>query len=172
MTLTLINHEKERLDIQYPYVDYTYWSGLPCDLCDNTICKILDKIIVEIDVRREYYGRKVIGTDWPKYWRKLSNYLYYLLKINNQLTYNKYVDKIISRHYNNIAYEQWIANYSNTEISTKRIRRKSKKKLRDIISTDMFTGNTVILTRSNNINKLNRTYAVPLEHMKYSFKKK
>lgn len=178
MILTLIGHEQERLDIYYPYVDYSYWSRLPDYLCDDWIVKILDQFIEDLDCRREYSGRRIIGTEWPKYQTRLSNYLYLLLKINNQLIYNEYVDKIISLHYNNLAFEHEYPCNADITSTNKRKRKAHKQKALRIISTDMFDGNTVDITGSvdtHNIvkkKKKTRNVGVPMELMTYSFKKK
>lgn len=165
MILTLTNNKF--IELLYPFIDYYIWGGLKDCKNDNDVVDELNGIIKELDCRKEYDGKRILMTEWPKYKIRLSFYYYYILKLKNQFLYNKYIDKLIEIHSNNVDYEN---NFPYIVESKKKSKRKAAIKRRKIISKDLFSDNMMDITNDNNIKPL-ESY-VPLDHMTYSFKKK
>lgn len=183
----LVNTE-DVLKIERPFVDYTEWIYLSYK---ETI-PALDDLLKDLDCTREYNCGRPMMTTILNYNNKLSEYYYYLLRLDNYILYNEYVDKLIDRHVQNIIfeYEYPIA----PKIKSKPKRNSKKRTIPNTFikqkSIDMFTGKEVyyydnIKTgehyESNNPDlitkikkrkdKVKRT-GVPIEAMTFSFKKK
>lgn len=201
--LSLIYHNPistsdDVLNIDYPNIDYMDFKRTYEYNTDNDICKILDNIIKDLNCTIEYsYGRPMMTTNF-NYKTHMSNYYRYLLKLTNQLLYNKYIDKIIQRHIDNIVFE-----YEHPYIHPIKNKKESKKKnlppntyIRRI-THDMFTGEEVysyynpctkdeinssnpnLLAELNTPKKKERkksikikSAGVPISAMTFSFKKK
>ena len=180
------------LKLEYPNVDYEFWKRTKEFKNDIDLCKILDDILKNIDCRKEFNGCRMCMTTYPMYKIIISKYYYYLIKINNQELYNKYLDKLINLHNINVIFE-----YCNPiKKETKKIKTKSKlppNKYYRYLTHDLFTNEEIYLyinprtnheVRSNNPNlleelnskkkkvKQTKIASIPLTAMTFSFKKK
>ena len=180
------------LKLEYPNVDYEFWKRTKEFKNDIDLCKILDDILKNIDCRKEFNGCRMCMTTYPMYKIIISKYYYYLIKINNQELYNKYLDKLINLHNINVIFE-----YCNPiKKETKEIKTKSKlppNKYYRYLTHDLFTNEEIYLyinprtnheVRSNNPNlleelnskkkkvKQTKVANIPLTAMTFSFKKK
>lgn len=180
------------LKLEYPNVDYEFWKRTKEFKNDIDLCKILDDILKNIDCRKEFNGCRMCMTTYPMYNIMVSKYYYYLIKINNQELYNKYLDKLINLHNINVIFE-----YCNPiKKETKEIKTKSKlppNKYYRYLTHDLFTNEEIYLyinprtnheVRSNNPNlleelnskkkkvKQTKVASIPLTAMTFSFKKK
>lgn len=180
------------LKLEYPNVDYEFWKRTKEFKNDIDLCKILDDILKNIDCRKEFNGCRMCMTTYPMYKIIISKYYYYLIKINNQELYNKYLDKLINLHNINVIFE-----YCNPiKKETKEIKTKPKlppNKYYRYLTHDLFTNEEIYLyinprtnheVRSNNPNlleelnskkkkvKQTKIASIPLTAMTFSFKKK
>lgn len=185
------------LNINYPDIDYMKFKRTYDYNTDDDICKILDNFIKDLNCTIEYScGRPMMTTNF-NYKVYMSNYYRYLLKLTNQLLYNKYIDKLIQRHIDNIIFE-----YEHPYIPTTKNKIKSKKKkLPNVyvrrITHDIFTNKEVYNyynpCTKDEINSFNpdllielnapkkkeckksikvKSVGVPISAMTFSFKKK
>lgn len=197
-----INNNEEELIVKYPNVDYIFWRSIISYNNDNDIANILNSLLKELDCTREYSCGRPCMTKQFNYSDNIYKYYYYLIKFNNQLLYNNYVDKLIKRHIDNIVFE-----YENPYIP-KSIKSKANKrnklapnKFERLVTRDIFNGETIYVyenirtkeriesTNPNLLEELNnpkkkkvvkdkkvkidiRKGAVPISAMTFSFKKK
>lgn len=198
MTVKWINpltNEEDVLIVERPFVDVIYWYHVIDCRNDTEICTVLNNILKELDCTREYSCGRPMMTYLSNYKITISNYYYYLLKLNNQFLYNNYINYLINRHIKNILFE-YEHPYSPTKIVKKK--RNSKKRIIEDKfikqeTIDMFTGNkkyfyinakTGEQFESSNPNlvdelkqrkkkeKVSKRGAVPISAMTFSFKKK
>lgn len=196
MTIEVTYHNykinnKDILKIEYPDINYNTWKRTKEYNNDYDLCKILDSFLKDIDCTREFNGCRLCMTTYPIYKMIMSKYYYYLIKINNQFIYNKYLDKLINLHNYNIIYE-----YTNPINIKNKIEKKNKKqppnKYYKYITHDLFTNEEIYLyinpktnheVRSTNPNlleelnspkkkiKQTKIDSIPLSAMTFSFKK-
>lgn len=198
LNITFINpitNIKDNFCIQYPYVDYFYWKYIKNTKFDKDIIEILEDILINLDCTKEIDCGRICTTNMPRYKNYLSDYYYYIIKFSNQLLYNKYIDKLIKRHIDNIIFE-----YNNPIIINNKQKVKRKRKIKneyikntfkDLFSNDIkylyanpFTKDEIISDDPNLLNILNnkkdnkknnkkkiKSVGVPIELMTFSFKK-
>lgn len=186
--------ETINFQVNYPNVDYGFYKGIKEFYTDEDICYILDNLILDLDCTREISCGRVLMTNYPIYHNRLSNYNFYLLKIQNQFVYNKYLDKLIKRHLDNLIFEYLnpltkpvIDKHSTKSINKKKVPNKFIKQ----ITNDLYTGEEiyiyenyhtgeVIKSKNPNLldelnnkpkkkNKKVKTVGVPLDLMTFSF---
>lgn len=183
------------LEVQYPIIDCGKFKRLHDYNNDNDLIKILDNILKDLDCTKEYNGVRFRTTTYPIYSMFLSDYYFYINKITNQFIYNKYIDKLIKRHIDNIVFE-----YNNPYIVNTKSNKKKKKsppnKFVKYTTKDMFTNKPKYVycnyktdeqVESDNpdlLDKLNskiskrkqnnkrKQIGVPLNAMTFNFKKK
>lgn len=195
--ITKLKFPNNKVCITRPYVDYYYWiSSVNCKN-DNDIKNTLDDILNNLDCKRIYNCGRPMMTTYPIYLKLISDYVYYLLKFENQILYNEYHKKLEDFHNCNVEFENL------NPIETKPIRTprscKDRKKIPPNIfvrkqSTDLFTGEVVyfyenlrtkecikstnpdLLDELNKIKKKDKSkdksIGVPITSMTFSFKKK
>lgn len=194
-----ITNQIDNLDIKDLKLDYFNWKSIINCKTDNDIINVLNTKLKELDCTKEYsYGRTMMVNSFI-YDTTMSNYYYYLIKLNNQFLYNIYVNKLINRHIKNIIFEY---NYPYIENKNKN-QNKIKKKKRPInkfvkyVTFDMFTNKEIFvyenpftkeIIESDNPNLLDELNApkkkerkksikikeigVPISAMTFNFKKK
>lgn len=204
MTLKLIFHnpiinEEDCIEINYPIVDYIKFKRIyDYNNGDSDLIQILNNILNSLDCTVEYNGVRLRTTTYPIYNTFLSDYYFYLSKLDNQFVYNEYIDKLIKRHIDNIIFE-----HDNPYIisNNKKINNKRKKtppnKFVKYVTKDIFTNKTkyvycnyktdeqIISDDSNMLDKLNsaknkkkkksikvKQSGIPISAMTFSFKKK
>lgn len=152
---------------------------------DDIIYILNDLLYTDLNVAKE---KTAYNTQSFTYDNKLSIYYFYLIKLNNQITYNNYIDKLIKIHCNNLEFE---ANNIHTEqnIIIKHKRNKTvKNKYIKHTTKDLITGQTMyhygnerlgkeIISSNPNLsdtlnNKTHRRAGVPMSAMTFSFKRK
>lgn len=185
-----------QLQINYPNIDFLEWKYYNNGLKD--IYAELNYILKSIDLKRLYNDKRLKKNNDYKlngyfYNKSLEQYYWYLLHIDNVFIYNKYLDKLIKLHKQNIEYTNIIENEVNTKLNTtkKTVNKKAKPKNQYYKETkvDMFTGNERytyynpvtkdefesdnpdLLDELNSKPKKSKTKneGVPLSHMTYSF---
>ena len=194
-----ISASDDVLNVDYPDIDYIEFKRTYEYNTDDDICKILNNIIKDLNCTIEYsYGRPMMTTNF-NYKARMSDYYRYLLKLVNQLLYNKYIDKLIQRHIDNITFE-----YEHPYIPSTKNRKESKKKKKlppnnyvRYVTHDMFTGeiiyhyinartgDTIKSSNPDLLAELNvpkkkerkksikiKSAGVPISAMTFSFKKK
>lgn len=124
----------QTLSIDYPKIDYGKWRSYNIE-SNYDINRTLDDLLVELDCTKEYSSGRPMMTTFPIYKSRLSDYLYWLLKIEDQELYNIYLELLIIRHIDNLYFE-----YEHPYI--KLSKSKSSKKLGWVrqITADIFTG--------------------------------
>lgn len=149
MIVSPIVVDEFNLIIDYPEVSYVDWKYFNKELKDvycamDTILKCID--IERKDNMRKNYKGLVITTDTFIYKNYLRHYYWYLLHLDNPIEYNKYLDKLIIQHKNNLNYES-IKNASKETVqkrqkdnNPKKYKPKNKYYLEERI--DMFTNET------------------------------
>lgn len=198
MTVKWINpftQTEDVLHIERPKVDANYWYSSNNCRTDADVIAILEDILHRLDCTREYDCGRPMMTTFLIYKSAMNNYYYYLLKLNNQITYNKYLDVLIDRHVQNILFEYA---HPYTPIKVGKKKRNSKKrtipnKFVKQKTIDMFTGEEIYVYtnsktgeeyQSSNPNLINelkqrkkkekapKRGAVPISAMTFDFKKK
>lgn len=180
-----IKNEEDTLNICYPEITPFVYKRIREVKCDNDIINILNNLLyTDINVAKE---KVAYNTKSFTYDNKLSVYYFYLIKLNNQIIYNDYIDKLIKVHINNLEYEASV-NQINQDIIVKHKRNKNvTNKYIKHITKDLITGKTVyhynnerlgkeIISDnpnlSNSLNKRTRRAGVPISSMTFNFKKK
>jgi len=186
------------LIIKYPDVNYSYWKMLKPYSNDDELTRIITRIGEDLDIAREWDGKRLWGTNHMMYNYDVSLYYYYLLHIEDQELYNFYFDCLITRHRDNVQFE--LDNPILEEAIIEKSKAVAKKTLPNKfirqVTTDMFTneeiyiysnsktGETITSTDPNKLDELNskpkkekkvkqsKVVSVPMEAMKFSFKKK
>lgn len=194
-----ITDEKDCIDIEYPSLDYTKFKRLHEYNTDEDITQILENILKSLDCTIEYDGIRFRTTSYPIYSMFLSEYYFYVSKIINQFVYNKYIDKLIKRHINNIVFEYenpCVIKDNKSKNNTKRKKSPPNKFVKYTIK-DVFTNKTKYVycnyktdeqiesdnpdlldklnsAKKKNVKKHNRNkqIGVPLSAMTFNFKKK
>lgn len=136
-------------------------------------------------------------TTYFNYNSVISDYFYYLYKLNNQLLYNKYINKFIDRHIENIVFEY---EHPYLDKSAKKVTKRKKtpaNKFIRYVTFDIFTNKKIYVyenlytkeqIKSDNPNLLEelnvpkkkerkksistKKVGVPISAMTFNFKKK
>lgn len=194
-----INNQQENLNLDYPTIDYMTFKRIHDYNSDFDLIKILNNILKDLDCTIEYDCGRLRMTVYPIYHMTLSEYYFYLSRITNQFVYNKYIDKVIKRHIDNLIFE-----YENPyvpSIKKKKATTKKKKlppnKFVKYVTNDLFTNEEKYIyinhrtnqeiesTNPNMLDELNapkkkkrknsikiKQVGVPMSAMTFSFKKK
>lgn len=185
-----------KLDIEYPNIDYMYFKNIEEYHDDKDLTNILEDIITDLDCTREISCGRILMTTYPMYNIKLSNYYFYLIKLQDQILYNTYLDRLINRHIDNLIFEY---EHPMKQIIIKpSIKTKKKDKIPNKfvkqITNDLFTGEEIYIyenfktgeiIESKNpdlLDELNapkkkkkpikiKTIRVPMEAMTFNFNK-
>lgn len=190
-----ITDDTNCLEVQYPIIDYGKFKRLHEYNSDNDLIKILDNILKDLDCTKEYNGVRFRTTSYPIYSMFLSDYYFYVNKITNQFIYNKYIDKLIKRHIDNIIFEHDNPYIVNTKTNKKK-KKSPPNKFVKYTTKDMFTNKSKYIycnyktdeqvesDNPNLLDKLNskiskrkqnnkrKQIGVPLNAMTFNFKKK
>ena len=135
------------LNFIYPDIDYGYYKNIKEYHNDEDLCGILDNMVFDLDCTREISCGRILMTHYPMYQTKLNNYYFYLVKLQNQILYNKYLDKVINRHIDNLIFEYYnpikqITTKANVKAKKKNI--KSNKFIKQI-TNDLYTGEEIYI---------------------------
>lgn len=144
-----ITDKQENLILDYPDIDYFYWRTHDYGDDDSIVSK-LDNILEELDCTREYNDSRICMTNYGIYRFLLRDYIYYLTKLQNQFTYNEYIDKVIARHIDNLIYE-----YKHPVIKSKLVKKTRR--------------NTRKNTKSNTWVRIGSTADMYDGHIEYAF---
>lgn len=187
-----ITNEHSRLVISYPTIDYNEWKHNPKYSSDKDITDILDKYLLYMDCTKEYECGRPMMTTFPIYSIYASYYYYFIIKLVNQFTYNKYIDKLIKRHIDNIIFEHEHPYIAKVKKPQRKPKHNKPNKFFRQTTIDMFTGEKIyyydnpktgehIESKDGNkldelnmktINKAIKKSTVPLSSMTFSFKTK
>lgn len=188
------------LKVEYPEIGYIDWKYYNTGLKDirlemNTILRLIN--LKHLYTSRKNYKGAVMTINSYSYNNYMKSYYWYLLHIYDPFEYNKWLDKLIKLHINNIEFCEHLE-YVNNIVSDKS-KHATKKKIKQInkwykeTKIDMFTNQEVYtyynpVTKeeftSDNPNELDRLnpkpdnrgkkrkvieQGVPLEHMTFNF---
>lgn len=144
-----ISSRDEVLVIYYPNVDYGYYLQNMNITDDVVLCVTLDDCLSNLRCDKVVNGVQVFSTKYPNYSINLSRYYFYLSKLRDYVLYNKYVDKLINQHIDNIKFETEF--HSNNVINklTKKKHKTRKNKFSKLITKDLFTGEDVYVYHNN-----------------------
>lgn len=199
MYVSPINNQQEELKLEYPSIDYMKFKSIYEYNNDFDLINILDKILKKLDCTIEYSCGRTCVTTFPIYNMTLSEYYFYLIRINNQFIYNNYIDKLIKRHIDNLIFEYehpYIPPTNKKKVTSKKKKLPPNQFFKQV-THDLFTNKeTYIYTNprtkeeinSDNPNLLDELNApkkrerkssikikrggVPISAMTFSFKKK
>lgn len=191
-----ITNQTNNININYPNVDYIYWKSVIDCKTDKDVIKVLEDKLNNLDCTKEYDCGRPMMTTYFNYNSVISDYFYYLYKLNNQLLYNEYINKFINRHIENIVFEY---EHPYLDKSTKKVTKRKKtpaNKFIKYVTFDIFTNEKIYVyenlytkeqIKSNNPNLLeelnapkkkerkkvikNKHVGVPIEAMTFSFKR-
>lgn len=177
------------LTINYPEINAIEWRY--CDINDwseNNIISTLDIILNnDLNCKEVYNNKQIRNTTSMNYKKSQSWYWWYLLKINNQLLYNKYIDKLIEKHIDNLIFEDKFNKKETIDFIKPKRKIKKKNEFKQYISRDIFdnsinyiyindkTGEQIISKNKELLNKLNKSKKInktkkqelPLEFMTF-----
>lgn len=185
-----ITNIEDTLCLEYPIVEYSKWRNYNQIGQYDIISSMINYNISEINCCRIYNSGRPMMINYSMYKIRLSDIYYWLLKLNNQIEYNNFINIIINRHIENIIFEH------NNPIIEKTIKSKSKPKQNKIDwikqeSIDLFTnepryiyqnivtGETINSSDPNKLKELNNkkitkiksfSKNVDVSNMTYSFK--
>lgn len=191
-----ITNDDDKIILKYPQIDYFTFKQIKNYNNDNDIIIILNNILKDLDCTIEYPCGRLHSINYPNYNYNLSRYYFYIIKLTNQFIYNKYINKLIELHINNIIYE-----FKNPIINKQKDKSKckSKKIINKFIKAktyDLFTNKEIYVyinnytkeeiksedpnlleklnskhkNNKNNRNNKHKT-GVPIEYMTFSFNK-
>lgn len=192
-----ITNQTNTININYPNVDYIYWRSVIDCKTDKDVIKVLEDKLNNLDCTKEYDCGRLMMTTYFNYNSVISDYFYYLYKLNNQLLYNEYINKFIDRHIENIIFEY---EHPYLDKSAKKVTKRKKKpanKFIRYVTFDIFTNEKIYVyenlytkeqIKSDNPNLLEELNApkkkeckksisakkvgVPISAMTFNFKKK
>lgn len=153
---------------------------------DDDIIKILnDLLYTDLNVAKE---KVAYNTKSFTYDNKLSIYYFYLVKVNNQIIYNNYIDKLIKVHINNLEFENNNIHINQNIVVKHKRNKNTKNKYIKHTTKDLITGEITyhygndrlgkeIISTNPNLsdnlnNKQHRRAGVPISAMTFSFKRK
>lgn len=144
ITIDYIN-PKDNITYGFPIKDldisYNTFKTIQEFNSDSDICKILNSFLNDLDCTREIKGQRVCMTSYPMYYYRCQQYIWYMKHFTNQILYNKYLDKLIERHQNNIYFE-----YVNPFIpftNKKKTKEKVPNKFFKTVTKNIFTNEII-----------------------------
>lgn len=192
-----ITNQTNTINIDYPDVDYIYWRSVVDCKTDKDVIKVLEDKLNTLDCTKEYDCGRPMMTTYFNYNSVISDYFYYLYKLNNQLLYNEYINKFIDRHIENIVFEYEHPYLDKSAKKVTKRKKKSTNKFIRYVTFDIFTNEKIYVyenlytkeqIKSNNPNLLEKLNApkkkerkksvstkkvgVPISAMTFNFKKK
>lgn len=199
MTLNLIylnpvNNINETLVCNYPNIDNSKYNTYIDKINNYDINYLIKEEIKNLSYKNPIYPTNIKCYDTYFYSKSLSNFYFYLLKINNPIIYNKYIDDVIKTHIENIVYYDNLEKENKSKLVNKVL--KSKKKVpkgfvkeysRNVFTGEYIyiyknykTGETIESDNPNLLDELNKpkvkvkskVVSVSLDAMTFSFSKK
>ena len=143
---TDVNDDKTiNVNIDIPNINYFDWQRFTDCRTDEDIIVVLNDYLKKLDCTIEYSSGRPMMTTHPMYETYKGMFYYYLLKLNNQLLYNHYINKLCQREYNNIIFE--LENPYKVKQEKSKTKTKTKKtipnKFVKAVTKDLFTGEEV-----------------------------
>lgn len=123
----------------------TQWISYYSKLERYGIIGYLDELLWDLDCSRLYKGQQIITTDCFAYKDLIEHFYRTHAKLTNYIIANKYYEKLIKLHEDNIDFEKAFNN-TYVEEKPKKVRPKTPKIKNEFIkheTTDMFTGETL-----------------------------
>lgn len=148
MTITWTDHKENksiRIDIDLPNLNYFDWQRLTDCRTDEDIVFVLNDYLKKLDCTIEYPSGRPMMTTYPMYTVYKEMFYYYLLKLKNQIIYNKYLIKLCKKEFDNIMFE--IEHPYKQKVQNNKTKTKTKKtipnKFVKAVTKDLFTGEEV-----------------------------
>ena len=133
------NEESLVLDIDSLYYDYATFINELGILYIGDIYKELDSILIDLDCTRIFKSGRPMMIQYSQYRVNIIKFIKLLNKIPGYSIYNKYIDKLINRHIENILFE-----FNNPIVKKKPTNSKKQKskpnKWIKAVTNDIFTG--------------------------------
>lgn len=136
-----ITNKEDILEINIDNIinNYSNWLLFLTDL-ETDLFKKLYNILYDLNCTIEYKSGRPMMTSYPRYKTLIEEYCKFLNRIDNYIIYNKFYDKLIDRHINNLIFE-----YENPIIKNKSNNKNKKSKCKTGIwikdtTKDLFTG--------------------------------
>lgn len=133
------NEESLVIDLDLIYMDWAKWQidiGL---LQNKDLYAILDDYLKDLDCTRIFKSGRPMMINYTQYKIIIAEFLKVLYKIPGYSIYNKYIDKLINRHIENILFE-----FNNPIVKKKPTQSKKQKskpnKWIKAETNDLFTG--------------------------------
>lgn len=108
-------------------------------LYEGDIYKTLDNLLSDLDCTRIYKSGRPMMIEYPQYKTTIIRFIKLLNKIPGYSIYNKYIDKLINRHVENIFFEFNNPIVKKKPTNSKKQRVKPNKWIK-AETTDLFTG--------------------------------
>lgn len=153
-----ITNQNDYLEVELKDNDYSKWRSYNQEGQYDCIDSILNHYLYELDCTKEYKSGRPMMTNFPIYKIRLSDYLFWLLKIENAIQYNINLDNLIQRHINNLIFEHehpYVKPISKKKTSTKK---KSKLGWMRQITKDMFDNRTIYVYQNISTGEMIRSY--------------
>lgn len=153
-----ITNQNDYLEVELKNNDYSKWRSYNQEGQYDCIDSILNHYLYELDCTKEYKSGRPMMTNFPIYKIRLSDYLFWLLKIENAIQYNINLDNLIQRHINNLIFEHehpYVKPISKKKTSTKK---KSKLGWVRQITKDMFDNRTIYVYQNLSTGEMIRSY--------------
>lgn len=134
-----ITNQNDYLEIELKDNDYSKWRNYNQEGQYDYVNAMLRHYLHELDCTREYKSGRPMMTNYPIYKNRLSDYLFWLLKIEDAIQYNICLDNLIKRHIDNLIFEYehpYIKETPKKKISKKKVKRGWQRQE----TKDLFTG--------------------------------
>lgn len=155
-----VNGKEEELVIRYPNVDYSYYKDINHCKNDTELSSEIVELISRADCTELYDNKQVLKTSNFNYKDILSKIYYYMLRLNNQIAYNGYLEMIILIHTNNRLFEESLPKeVINTPKVSNRKSYGTRKRYTRIVSVDMFTGEETYIYQAEGFGKDKAIYS-------------
>ena len=136
-----INNIEESLiiNLESIYMDYNKWQIDLYLLNTKDLYDILNDFLKDLDCTRLYKSGRPMMTTYSQYKIIIAEFLKVLNKIPGYSIYNEYIDKLINRHEENIAFEFNNPIVKKKPNNSKKQRERPNKWIK-AITNDIFTG--------------------------------
>jgi hypothetical protein len=142
--ITLNSCNKE-FNIEIPELDQYLWRQYIQELEDKGLVQCLNSCIKLLDCSIIYSSGRPMSIYYPIYDKAISKYYWLLLKIEDPVIYNFYLDLLIDTHEGNITFEQTYKPISHEKVkeAVKKSRLENKYYRRE--TKDLFTNETIYI---------------------------
>lgn len=138
---------------------------------DNDAVRAITDILCDLDATKLCDGMQVTSTKYPKYENSLSLFQYYLLKIQDQNTYNIMIKMLIETHIKNLNFEKTYIDPRTNKAKRSAYKKKHPLWIRQE-SKDLFDGEPMYIYTNTRTNEVIKSHNPNLIEEELSVKKK